>query len=180
MFTYTHAHKHTHALTCARACMCLYLHTCSVCAHTCILTLIPHILKPIHAAQFSYRNNKTFVGSSAQDVARKSREKSPCFTCPTSSFYLHRSPSRSAATPCFTNIHQRHLAGLPGAKWDPATDWHELFGLFFCRVFSLQSGFPEALAWVAALYIHFFEQRQFRDLSSSTCAFRAKDEIDRG
>lgn len=163
---------------CAHACICLYLHTYSV--HTRILTLIPHILKPIHTTQFSYRNNKTFVGSSAQDVARKSWEKSPCFTCPTSSFYLHPSPSRSAATLCFTNIHQWHLAGLPGVKWKPATDWHELFGLFFCRVFSLQSCFPEALAWVAALYIHFFEWRQFRDLSSSACAFRAKDEIDRG
>ena len=178
MYTYTHAHKHTHS--CVHVHACAYTCTHAPCAHTCILTLIPHVLKPVHAAQFSCRNNKTFVGSSAQDVARKSREKAPCFTCPTSSFHLRRSPSRSAATPCFTSIHQRPLAGLPGARWDPATDRHELFRLFFCRVFSLQGGFPEALAWVDALYTHFFEWQQFRDLSSSTCAFRAKDEIDRG
>jgi len=63
-------HANKNHIMCAHACICLYLHTYSV--HTRILTLIPHILKPIHTTQFSYRNNKTFVGSSAQDVARKS------------------------------------------------------------------------------------------------------------
>lgn len=83
-----HAHVCTHILvhtySCTHVCTCMRVPILAhiLCVHTCILTLIPHVLKPIHITQFSYRNNKTFVGSSAQDVARKSQEKSPCFLQP--------------------------------------------------------------------------------------------------
>lgn len=142
--------------TCAYICIYSCIHVCAciyvpICCCTNIHTYLhcmyeysdTYMHRHVHTTQFSYRNSKIFVGSSLNEIQPGRHRKSLPQLCLSNQLI---SPLSQQLCLSLTFIRGPWQVS-PGGKWAPAAGLQRPCGLFFLRVSSLQSCFPEAAVW---------------------------------